>query len=172
MFSMTAYTNSLCTLLSWQSRVISFNLPFMKQTGLMESKSFFPLWDYWGGSVPERRSAGELLADVFWIALLFPQEEHKRFFPERDAQHLFDVRIQSPLYSCDEKFLKILLLLFGFVKNLDWSNTDETLKVRRGVWTLVLMPACNLTQIHPAVFISQHIKSNNGVAQRNNKSGL
>lgn len=46
------------------------------------------------------------------------------------------------------------------------------MKVRRGVQMLVLMPACNFTQIHPAVFISQHIKPNNGVAERSNKSGL
>lgn len=37
---MTASTYGLSTLLSWQSLVVLFSLPFMKQTGLMESKSF------------------------------------------------------------------------------------------------------------------------------------
>lgn len=41
-FSMAAYSYSGCTLLSWQSLAVTFYLPFMKQTGLMESKSLSP----------------------------------------------------------------------------------------------------------------------------------
>lgn len=161
MFSITVYTYSVRAILSWQSLVVSFNLPLMKQTALMESNSFFPQWDYWGGSGPERRSAGELLADVFWIALLFIQEEHKRLFPERDAQHLFDVRRQCSLYSFDEinswRYYFFLLLFFFFASfsmRIDPTQTRLWSSDGGGLGGPVLVPACTFTQIHPAVFIS------------------
>lgn len=103
----------------------------------------------------ERRAVGQSAAlqeNSSWIALLFILEEHKRFFPERDAQHLFDVRRQCPpLFIWWGKFLKIYFFFyyyFSFLLHSAWGLIQHRRDSEAQTGWGVAWGACPCSSLH------------------------
>lgn len=91
--------------------VLSFNLPFMKRTGLMENKSFPPCKNI-EAAVFQSAALQGISSSTSSESLCSSLQRNTRGSFQNEMPKICSLLgYKAPFYACDEKFLKVLLSL-------------------------------------------------------------